>query len=139
MFKYLRTLNNSTHPTVIDTFSLSAQAIEDGYYLAVGTVVNVAFGEIDGNFTSNSPMYLVVGICEDGITAKCMRLYPGMVIEGTLASNTELGVIEPGNFVNIIGDGFAKGVNFSSTMDKQIFGLIETKNKANGTVSAVLL
>ena len=139
MFKYLRTLNSSNHPTVIDTFPLSQQAIEDGFYLAVGSVVNVAFGEIDGNFTSDLPMYLVVGICEDGITAKCMRLFPGMVIEGTLLSNTELGVIEPGNFVDITTDGLAKGVNFSSTMSREIFEIIDSSNKKGGKVTAVLL
>lgn len=138
MFKYLRTINNSTHPTVIDTFILTPEDIADSYYIEVGSLVNISFGKISTDFKSTNPMYLVIAKSDDGTTAKCMRLFPGMVIEGTLVPGIELGVIEPGNFLDVTSDGFGKGTYFSQGNNER-FELIDTGNKKSRIVSAVLL
>lgn len=138
MFKYLKTLDNSTHPSDIYTFSYSPEAFADGFSVSAGTIIAIVYGEICTSFSYDLPLYLVIAVENDGATAKCIRLSSGMVIEGSLYSGVELDFIRPGYLVALHTDGYEKGVTFTDAGEKK-FELMDTSRKESGIVTAVVL
>ena len=137
MFKYLRTLNNSTHPTAIEIFPLSSEEDEE-MVVASGSIVNVLSGEIAVNLSSDAPIYLVVKQEENTRNVRCIRLTPGAILEGDLSPNMDASNLSRGLMLDISPDDYGKGAYFCDNGEPR-FEIIDTSNKRNKKVSAVFV
>jgi len=82
MFKYIKTLNNNSHPTeMISVFSGNEN--ENHYAVKAGSIVSVSYGEILPTYDNTMFKYLTLSSKNEGEAKyiKCIRLFPGMVLE----------------------------------------------------------
>ena len=139
MFKYLRTLNTEFHPTVVD-FYVSPK--DDNYpdHVDAGMIVSISDGKITNCFIASKPMYLALTGKQDNEEkpVKCIRLFPGMVLEADISAEANKNSITIGATVGIAENVDFKGIDISADATAK-FEVIDDYNKANGKATVVVL
>ena len=139
MFKYLKTLNNDSHPSEI--YSFISPAGDDNFAeVKSGTIVSVTFGEISPTYTSATPLYLAISSKKKTEEAyvKCLRLAPGMVLEADIDPESEPTSFFIGAICDAMEDITGKGA-FLTRDGQTVFEIIDISNIENGKVSVVII
>lgn len=140
MFKYLRNLNNSSHPT--EVFSYIGVAYDEFTPpIEVGDLISIICGEVCSNFEPTNPLYLALSSKKEGETKiiKCIRLPSGTVLEGDVKSDLASSEVAPGCLCGAyIDPNRNMGVSITSE-GEHIFEVIDNSNFNAGKISVVVI
>ena len=139
MFKYLKNLNNDSHPTEI--YTIRASATEEPFgEIKAGSIVSVAYGEIATLYTPSRPKYLALTSKDYSETAqiKCIRVSSGMVFEADIDPDTEASSFRLGDLCDAKEDSTNKGV-YITIGGNSNFEIIDNSNIKNGKITVVAI
>lgn len=139
MFKYLRTVNNDSHPTEI---SLIHAPVRDniGGSVRAGTIISADNGRMTDMYNSQFPKYLALTskTYQEDDYVKCIRITKGMVLEADLDPNTVLSEVQLNSLCDITLDDYDKGAYLQVNLGP-IFEIIDDSNKKNGKITVVVI
>ena len=127
MFKYLRTLNSNSHHSTVEVFPLSDEENELDA-VESGSIVNLFAGKICTNIISGRPLYLVVEQEKNSRNVKCIRILPGMVIEGTIYPTMNANLVTKGMLLDIYPEDSERGIYFHDDGEPR-FEIIDESDK----------
>ena len=110
MFKYLRTLNNSSHPTEVVTY-IGYEGDANNNTINAGTIVSIVFDEVSTDYTQSLPMYLALTSKPKHIAKeiKLIRILSGMVLEADIEPDTDISNYPLGSICDALPDNTGKG------------------------------
>ena len=139
MFKYLRNINNSNHPSELVTFPFEHNS-EGTLDIKPGMIFTLSAGNITMVFVTDSPKFLVVKVSKEDSTATCIRLCPGMVLEADIDTSLALDRVFDGLYSGISIPENSGGTHINGWSDEEnIFQVIDSsnKNKRKATVLVI--
>ena len=139
MFKYIKTLNNNSHPTeIISVFSGNDN--ENYYAVKAGSIVSVSYGEILPTYDNTSLKYLTISSKNEREAKyiKCIRLLPGMVLEADTDPNSDAELFFVGALCDAMVDNTEKGA-FLTRDGNPNFEIIDATGAEHGKVKVVVI
>ena len=139
MFKYLRTLNNSNHPTEISLIHSPARDTAGGS-VSAGTIITANNGIMHDMYDRYFPKYLALTskTYQEDKYIECIRITSGMVLEADLDPSVSSSEIQVNTLCDFGLDSYDKGAYLVTNGDP-VLEIIDDSNKNNGKVTVVVI
>ena len=139
MFKYLKTLYSSTHPT--ETMEFISNYSEENYQgIKRGAIISIEYEEVSPMLNTQLPLYLALNSKNSGEQKmiKCIRILPGMIFEADIDPNAEANNFYIGVTCDVKLDETNQGAYLTRDGDPR-FEVINNSGVTKGKVTVIAI
>ena len=136
MFKYLKTENNSCHPSEVITMLFNA-GDEPHYEIPAGCIFNMVLGgNIEPEYNGNTALFLAITGKKQTETAyvKCLPILKDMVLEGPISPDEDADLFRVGSVCDLVAIENGKGTYITLNAGP-LFVIVDDSRRNEGFVS----